>query len=716
MPENRTPEELVELAMEIRRRVTEKVQNAILARTGAEVRTETKDRTARDTSRDISRSAAEENAEAARQAEKDARDDDYWDLGKPKPRIYAKPEFRSHSVGVTDISAPDPEPAQGEAGSEKIVKDPLRQRSFTSFDALDRTAGPARSAPAGQGGSAGRVVMTAEGYRSVPTGSYRRHTPPRTVPGQNPPQHARKQSPGSTVVRTETPEGMLIRKITVRTWETDTEFYNRFLSDALRSHNTPWTGSLEARDPVPYTSFVPQYAHMNASQLEYYRYVRENIRRGTPVPCDYPYVLIYIYEILNLPGPIPPEEGIGLLARIWTGYRKKFPRLDGALCEWVPDYCMIHGVALPEELLPLLPEIVPKAQFKEFYLDRAAASASDGMTLSKTVIENSSDYNYRNSRYYAANRDAYESLIPAAVTRVLALEKEAGEGIFSLDRTYQMTRDSYVGAVAASSVKRRIDLDFVSFTRRADTRLLVTAMVKYAENRLRAVLGIKAKLGAEGVPEKEASAIDAYFAPMMPTREQIQQKKEDAYMPPDYLKNYEAETTGFDPDEAAAIEAQSWANTSRLTGGDYGSGDTAGTADMSYADTETPAAEGEITDILPPAWDAWNGTEPEEAPGEDGGETIPAPEDMPAVPGTENENAPENAGGEEVLLKNALRAAMDGRFRAFCRENGLYEGDAADRINAVFLDLIGDVALEVSPDGGFRFIEEYREDAEEWLK
>ena len=49
------------------------------------------------------------------------------------------------------------------------------------------------------------------------------------------------------------------------------------------------------------------------------------------------------------------------------------------------------------------------------------------------------------------------------------------------------------------------------------------------------------------------------------------------------------------------------------------------------------------------------------------------------------------------------------------RENGLYEGDAADRINGIFLERIGDIVLE--PDGvGFRFVDDYREDSEEWLR
>ena len=77
------------------------------------------------------------------------------------------------------------------------------------------------------------------------------------------------------------------------------------------------------------------------------------------------------------------------------------------------------------------------------------------------------------------------------------------------------------------------------------------------------------------------------------------------------------------------------------------------------------------------------------------------------------ENKGEEDGG--ALIREGLLAAMEGRFREFCRERELYEGDAADRINAVFLDYMEDIVLK--PDGtGFRFIEDYREEAEEWLR
>ena len=65
-------------------------------------------------------------------------------------------------------------------------------------------------------------------------------------------------------------------------------------------------------------------------------------------------------------------------------------------------------------------------------------------------------------------------------------------------------------------------------------------------------------------------------------------------------------------------------------------------------------------------------------------------------------------------MKDALRAALDGRFAEYCRSVGKFDGEVADAVNTAMLDVIGDVALEA--DGAtYKLIEDYREDIEEWL-
>ena len=88
---------------------------------------------------------------------------------------------------------------------------------------------------------------------------------------------------------------------------------------------------------------------------------------------------------------------------------------------------------------------------------------------------------------------------------------------------------------------------------------------------------------------------------------------------------------------------------------------------------------------------------------------LPEPEPDPVPPAETAESA-----DADQQIRDGLRAALAGQFRAWCRENNLYEGEAADRINTLFLDELGDVVLEDS-GSGFTLIEDYREDVEQWL-
>ena len=630
----------------------------------------------------------------AEQKHSDVRaDDDFWDLGKPKERIYAPPQFSETSLSVTDVTDSHNRDGASEIGGRKYAQ--------------SQTTAQAEKIPPRESyrGSTGRVVNTPDGPRSVSqnrvvTSSYKRRS---HFTQQQYTQSIRKPS---ETVKTYRPDGILIREVSVKTWESETEFYGRFASDAHRSHEalpkTPYTAKLEA---VPYFSYVPQYAHMNMAQVEFYRYIRENIRHGIYPDCDLAYIQLYIFEIINLPEIIPSEEGAALLASIWLNYRSRHPRLDGFMCEWMADYCLIGGCPLPKPIHTIMHEIVPKAQFKEFYLNDFTSSSDTPRIFGETVLEVSSDYDYRSGRYYKDHRDEYERHIPEAAGLAMKQAKESGRGIFAMDRVYKMTRDSYSGAVVSSGIKRRIDIEFLSFTRRADTRQSVTAIAKYAENKLRSVLGIKAKLSSEGISPEDTAVIDAYFAPLMP--QNVKKPKEDRYMPEDYMKNYESEDSGFDFAAAQAIEEQSWINTGRLTGD---SAYTENLPSIPEYEADIPVSiDGELSSAL----DGF--AEAEETPAEE-------PVSIEAFDAAEKHSEPtiehtlpkEDAEADDEI-RAAVHAALLGEFRLYCRRNNLYEGEAADRVNNVFLDEIGDIILE-NTGSGFELIEDYREDVENWLR
>jgi len=592
---------------------------------------------------------------------------DFWDLGNPRGRIYKAPEFDPSTLTSTEITD-DSESARpiGEAI-------PARDTHRTSHSHT--------------------VVKTIHGSRIV-TDSYRNRAS--RISRDRLSSASAPAKAVSVIESTHNDCGPLIRKIDVKTRDGD-EFYGKFATNAHRSHADRTThGVTPTMERVPYFSYVPQYSHMNLSQITFYKAVRESIIHGEYPECDLSYVLLYIYEIINLPDMIPAEEGVRLLSGIWLGYRKMHPRLDSYLCEWLPDYCMIRGLPLPECIYPLLPDIVPKAQFKEFYFsigtDAPMSTASHVSTdelpfiLAKTLIELSSDYDYRSAKYYRENKTVYDTLIPAALSHVMHEAQIAGRGMFASDRIYKITRDSYAGAVASSGIKRWLDIEFTSFTRRADTRDLVTALVKYAENKLRVTLSIKAKLSPGEIDPADTAVIDRFFDPIIPAAAKI--RAEDRYMPADYMKNYESEDSGFDFTAASEIERTSWLNTALLTGEDELIPQT--------EHTDAPEIPGQLSsegyfeeiDLPEPTAEA-----------DEAEESAPAIEKEPAA---------------DDIVRLGVKSALCGTFAAFCRERGVHAGELSDRINNVFIDVLGDVILE-DHGAGFELIEDYREDTENWL-
>jgi len=605
-------------------------------------------------SAEMRREAQEAARAAVSQVKKHADTDGFWDLGEPKPRMYKKPDFDGHTIDTTVVHSENEYDGTKAASAEKI---------------------PPRSAYVGR--NTERRTTTASYRRNMPqVGNYARFS-------------GNSSKIESKTVCEYSPGGTLINHIAVRTWESGSEFYGRFTKDALTSHKSVCRTDPDSdMPPVPFTSYVPQYAHMSSKQMEYYRWVRENIRRGRFPDCDLGYIQLYIYEIFNLPDVISPENGAKIIGNIWLSYRGRHPRLDGYLCEWFADYCMINKCSPPQELQSIFHEITPKAQFKEFYLDPIVTRAlnsgdSDSVvSLGKTVIEVSSDYDYTSSRYYSDNREIFEHHIPTAVGRAICAAISAKESPFSLERVYKMTRDSFCGAIISSAVKKRVDIEFSSFTRRADVREALTLIAKYSENKVRVMLGIKSKLRVEGLSKVAEGAIDEYFRPHLPTVTTVD--KEDRYMPADYLKLYESEDSGFDFSKAEEIERQSWVNTERLTGEEYVE------KEAEYSPDVEVVLDGEITDT-----DAFDTPE----------EIISEPADAVSV--TDK--------ADDSVIKDGLAAAIGGHFREYCRENSLYEGEAADRINTLFIDIIGDIVLE-DTGAGYQIIEDYREEIEDWLQ
>lgn len=626
--------------------------------------------------------------------------DDFWDLGSPSPKTYEKPSFTKEALSVTDV--------RDDAVTDTSVNDSSVNDSSTA----DSSANDIKSA-------GGEKIPQRTQYPSQTMNPFT-SLPPKYVTRsyKRPTQHARQSvnsEPSKTEIQKSESEkpvvyeknGALISKITVDCWSGENNFYTRFALDAERSHTAaPRTSPDTPMVPAQFFSLVPQYSHMSGKQTEYYRRLRDKWRAGEYPECDSAYIMLYIFELLNLTS-VTNEYVLSALSSIWIGYRERMARLDSYLCEWTADYCMINDLPLPDAMRPYISAISANSHFKEYYFDYLL-SHGEFDDAAHALIYCFSDYVYSSSKYYGENSVQYEKYIPSAVSAVLKEGLERGFGIFACEKKYKIVIDTFLGCAISSAKKKKLTVEFRSFLRGIETREYVTALVKYSENMLRKCLGIKAKLGVKELDSDTISIVNAFFTPMLP-EEKIHLSPEEKYMPRDYLKNYEAETSGFDPEAAAEIERASWANTVRLTADE----------DNDVAQNRTSDEIRSSPDELQPFADYVDGeiSSGDLSHGDISASDIVSDESTAdGIVKDVNVNVSVNASasddGENIdFIRAGAAAALEGRFRRWARDSGVYEGEAQDRINTYFIEIIGDIILD-----SFTLIEDYREDVEKWMK
>ncbi len=354
----------------------------------------------------------------------------------------------------------------------------------------------------------------------------------------------------------------LICGVEILMWPSRYTFYGRFRKDAERYFGA----SGKSCERVPYFSFTPQYDQLSSHQLDWYLFWRGMVRRGEYPDTDFSYILLYIYEIINLPDKLLPRDGVRELCRIWAAYRQKHPKLDRYLCEWVCDYCLLHKVSLPLDIVSdFLDTLMRQSTLKEFYAGCSADSASFAGAFYSIGLT----FNWRNSKYVTdENRAFFEKHMKRAFVHAFSkLEDErdtppsriVSHGL-ELAETVTV-RDAYNGALCAYDVKRRIRVRYLSCTRSIELRYAANDTEKYIENNIRALLSIKSRYRISNMDVYLKRAVDEYFEPFK--RRAKQEKKRKLQPVPEYEKRYERISEELSSEAAARIDETAW-DTARL--------------------------------------------------------------------------------------------------------------------------------------------------------
>jgi hypothetical protein len=333
------------------------------------------------------------------------------------------------------------------------------------------------------------------------------------------------------------------------------------------------------------------------------------------------------------------------------------------LADWICDYSLIHQLVPPtEQLSDVLPMIAENSTFKEFY---ACPTGDDSSRDAQIYLTFCTNYDYKKSKLYIAGevqRQEMDRHIPAAISLAIkALEEENTSFATTRMQKATLSRDSFIGALCSGRMKRRIEVDYCSFHRSHELRFLMTDIIKYAENRLRGILGMKSRLSIYGLPEKVKAILDAYFAEVFPTKKPPQKESRPAYE-----ALYDLPAVELSPQRAEEIEQSSWEITHRLV--------------EAFEQEEKQPTLTEVS--------------------------------VPTLPTDTADNTSGDGDLCGVMTSHAgFLRAIDAQDRsaqiALARQNGKMLDALVEEINALSSDIMGDILIEEG-EYGYALIEEYR--------
>ncbi|MEE0967970.1 MAG: TerB N-terminal domain-containing protein [Clostridia bacterium] len=349
------------------------------------------------------------------------------------------------------------------------------------------------------------------------------------------------------------PENPFIKSVKIFRRD-DFGYYNAFYNDGIKYLNIKGSECTEKS----FFSWVPQYSQLDDTQLNFYFFLRENLRHKKTINASYSYILLYIFELIN----VEPDKDHALtqLSFIWQGYRDKFPKLDMLLREWITDYCLIHHLAPSSDKLgSAYLYAIETSTLKEFFIfsGKSEEEMIASSELASALLKLCTNYDWKKSKFAVGeNITIYKTHILGALQAVLATMSGRQDVFIGVG---ELKRDAFAGALCTPNNKCRIEVNYCSIARSHEMRFLITDVIKHAENKIRAYLGIKSRLTVYSLPTGVRSAIDEYMEKVLGTRPAPKKTEE----PQEYDKLYDVPVREFSLETAKKIEESSW-NTTKL--------------------------------------------------------------------------------------------------------------------------------------------------------
>ena len=351
------------------------------------------------------------------------------------------------------------------------------------------------------------------------------------------------------------PSSTLLHSVTLKKRKSAYDLYNDFISFGAKSRKTTPVTSEYAE----YYSYVPQFDQLTHEQYNYYvwwRYCFENQKYIRTNQC---YVLLYIYELLNIGDVLGVTRSRDLLAEIWNVYSNEFPAISKKLAVWICDFCLLHKLDAPENIDRAITKQVPS--LKEFYIN---IPKGDFEKCVFALLKFGTEYDYHTSKFATEKNIAiFDEYVFGAILTAVKFYSTDGNILSSLmSEDSKLIRNSYEGALCATKWKYELEIKYCSFSRTNELRFIMGDIVKYAENKIRAFLGIKSKLSVYSINDNLQKALDSYFENTLLTK--APPTKPKSIERHDYDKLYDLPQRTLSLDNAKKIEMESWDTTNEL--------------------------------------------------------------------------------------------------------------------------------------------------------
>ena len=450
------------------------------------------------------------------------------------------------------------------------------------------------------------------------------------------------------------PNNSLLHSVKIYRFDSNYNYYEQFCRYAEKFFSVAG----KECEHVPFFSYVPQYDQLNREQINFYFWWRSQARRGVYIDADYSYILLFVFETINLVGEHDYEALRDILTGVWLAYRDRYGRLDRLMSEWIFDFCLIHKLEPPKGKIPLY-AIQGACGVAEFFV---SALGNDIDKYVNAILVFCSSYDYKKSKFYSGEyKEIYDryvaSALKIALTELSASGKVFGQTGYSDSK---LNRQAYVGALCSYASKRCIEIEFCSFSRSHELRYLVGDIIKFTENIIRSYIGVRSKLSVYSITPKLSELISEHLKNELPPKKKASSKEP---APTEFDKLYEPTSRVLSIENAKRIEEDSW-NTTKILAEAFEE-DNEPKGDVSI-DTVSSQLQGEQSDFAC------------------------------------------RLGGLSTYLK-ALMTEDRTASKKVIEALSLSEDSAVDKINEIAVDFFGDIILEEG-DGGYVVIEDYYAD------